>query len=187
MSCFGADSALQFIEMQRGIEVKPQYSLNNNNYSKGGIMALMDWLKKRLAGDMSAELTFSPEESSLSGLNLAQVLDAHMAWKSRLQNTLHGTSTEQLEVSVVAQDNMCVLGKWLYGEGKKQFGHLLEYEALRKTHADFHLCAGEVLIEHHNGKRDAAENILKGKFRNQSDMIQLDLVRLFAAAKRIHQ
>jgi len=147
-------------------------------------MALMDWLKKRLAGDEKAELTLSPEESSLSGLNLAQVIDAHMAWKSRLQSTLLGTSTEQLEVAVVARDNLCVLGKWLYGVGKQQFSHLPEYEALRKTHADFHLCAGEVLIEFHNGKIDTATSLLKGKFRNLSDMIQLGLVRLFAAAKK---
>lgn len=144
----------------------------------------MDWLKKRLAGDDKAELTFSAEEGSLHGLNLAQVIDAHMAWKNRLQNTLLGTSSEQLEVAVVAQDNLCALGQWLYGVGKQQFCHLSEYEALHKTHADFHLCAGEVLIEFHNGKSDTATSLLKGKFRNQSDLVQLDLVRLFAAAQK---
>jgi hypothetical protein len=107
-----------------------------------------------------------------------------MAWKVRLQGTLLGTSNEQLEVAVVAQDNVCALGKWLYTEGKQHYSHLPEYEELRKTHADFHLCAGEVLIEFHNNQIESATQLLRGKFRNLSDVIQLDLVRLFAAAKQ---
>lgn len=111
------------------------------------------------------------------------MIDAHAGWKARLENTLLGISMEQLEVSVVAQDSVCTLGEWLYGVGKQQFGHLPEYEELRKTHASFHLCAGQVLVEHRNGKTDHAISLLKGEFRNLSDLIQLDLVRLFVAAK----
>lgn len=148
-------------------------------------MALMDWLKKRLAGDETAEFKISEEDNSaLAGLNLSQVIEAHMAWKVRLQGTLLGTSNEQLEVAAVAQDNVCALGKWLYTEGQHHYGRLPEYEELRKTHADFHLCAGQVLIEFHDNKIESATQLLRGKFRNLSDMIQLDLVRLFAAAKQ---
>lgn len=145
-------------------------------------MGLVSWLKGRLSNQES-ELEVSAEENSLSGLNLKQVIDAHAGWKARLENTLHGISTERLEVSVVAQDSVCTLGEWLYGVGKQQFGHLPEYEELRKTHASFHLCAGQVLIEHHKGQLDQANALLKGEFRNLSDLIQLDLVRLFVAAK----
>lgn len=146
-------------------------------------MGLMSWLKERLSNQES-ELVVSAEENNLSGLNLKQVIDAHAGWKTRLENTLLGISMEQLEVAVVAQDSVCSLGEWLYGVGKQQFGHLPEYEELRKTHACFHLCAGQVLVEHHNGKIDRATAILKGEFRNLSDLIQLDLVRLFVAAKK---
>jgi hypothetical protein len=146
-------------------------------------MSLMNWLKKRLAGEEVVEIAVSAEESTLSGLHLNQVIDSHAAWKHRLENTLLGDNSEQLEVSVVAQDGVCTLGQWLYGVGKQQFGHLPEYEELRKTHANFHLCAGQVLIEIRNGKADVAKCLLKGEFRNLSDMIQLDLVRLFVVAK----
>ncbi|MDD2777236.1 MAG: CZB domain-containing protein [Gallionella sp.] len=147
-------------------------------------MGLMSWLKERLTGDQENELVVSEEENSLSGLNLKQVIDAHAGWKTRLENTLLGVSMEQLEVSVVAQDSVCSLGQWLYGAGKQQFGHLPEYEELRKTHANFHLSAGQVLVEHRNGQTAKAMALLKGEFRNLSDLIQLDLVKLFVAAKR---
>jgi len=146
-------------------------------------MSLKDWLKKKLAGDDSAKLELSPEEEQLSGLNLQEVLGAHMAWKQKLNSTLNGTSSERYEVSTISQDNLCVLGKWLYGPGKKLYSKLPEYEALRKIHADFHICAGEVLIEHEKGNMQKAKEILNGKFRDASNHIQLDLVRLFNSAK----
>lgn len=147
-------------------------------------MSLMNWIKGHLAGNQEQELKISDEDNLLSGLNLKQVIDAHANWKDRLQSTLLGTSTEQLEVAVVAQDSLCALGAWLYGVGKQQFAHLPEYDNLLKTHADFHLCAGQILLEFHRGASDQAAVLLKGEFRNLSDLIQLELVRLFVAAKR---
>jgi len=138
---------------------------------------------KKLAGDNSATLELGPEEEQLSGLNLQEVLGAHMAWKQKLTSTLNGTSTERYEVATVSQDTLCVLGKWLYGPGKKLYSHLPEYEALRKIHAEFHLCAGEVLVEFKNGHHSEASGILNGKFRDASNQIQLELVRLFTSAK----
>jgi len=146
-------------------------------------MSLKSWLMKKLAGDDSAELELSPEEAQLSGLNLQEVLGAHMAWKEKLTRTLNGTSTERYDVATVSQDTLCVLGKWLYGPGKKNYSHLAEYEALRKIHADFHVCAGEVLVEFEKGDKLKAEKILKGTFREASNLIQLELVSLFSSVK----
>jgi len=146
-------------------------------------MSLKDWLMKKLSGDNSAELTLSPEEESLSGLNLREVIDAHLQWKVKLQSTLDGTSDEQYEVNTVSQDNLCILGKWLYGPGKKLYSKLPEYEALREIHADFHICAGGILADHNNGNANVASNKLGGEFKDLSNQIQLELVRLFTSAK----
>jgi len=146
-------------------------------------MSLKSWLLKKLAGDDSAKLELSPEEEQLSGLNLQEVLGAHMAWKDKLTSTLNGTSEESYDVTSVSQDTLCVLGKWLYGPGKKDYAHIPEYEALRAIHAEFHLCAGEVLIEYGKGEVISADKILKGKFRDASNQIQLELVRLFSSVK----
>lgn len=145
-------------------------------------MSLMDWLQKHLAGDEKAVL--SKDEDSLSGLSLVDSIATHMAWRKRLQATLDGISSENIDVGTAAQDTLCVLGKWLYGPGKQLYSHLPEYEALRKVHAEFHLSAGEVLLVHKKGDIGAALAIMKGPFNNHSNLIQLDLVKLFTAAKK---
>jgi len=144
-------------------------------------MSLMDWLQKHLAGDEKAVL--SKEEDSLSGLSLFESIATHMAWRKRLQAILDGTHNENIDVGTVAQDTLCVLGKWLHGPGKTLYSHLPEYDLLRKAHAQFHLCAGEVLMEHQSGNAEAAATIIKGPFNNFSNQIQLDLAKLFTAAK----
>lgn len=147
-------------------------------------MPLMEWLRKRLAGEETHETHAPVEGEHLSGLDLKQVLDVHMAWKDRLQHKLNGTSLENISIAVVAQDNQCELGKWLHGPGRELYAALPEYDELRKSHADFHLCAGEILLEHDGGNTEKATQILRGRFRDLSNHIQLDLVRLFAAARR---
>lgn len=146
-------------------------------------MSLKDWLLKKLSGDSSAKLELNAEEETLSGLNLKNVIDAHLDWKVKLNSTLDGSSTEKYEVNTVSQDNLCILGKWLYGPGKQLYSKLPEYEALRKVHADFHVCAGGILSDHNNGDAAIAASKLGGEFKDLSNQIQLDLVRLFTTAK----
>ena len=145
-------------------------------------MGLLKWLEKKLAGDSSAKLTFDKGQEEFAGLNLKQVLDAHLAWNDRLTKYLDGTSEENLDVHQIAPDNLCILGKWIYGPGEKQFNQLTEFSDLRDTHKEFHLTAGQVLIEHNDGNRQVANQLLAGKFRALSSKIQLNLVRLYASA-----
>lgn len=146
-------------------------------------MGLLDWLKKRNSGDTTAVLTFNKDEEELAGLNLKQVMDAHMAWRVRLEAVLNGTSKERLEYAQIAPDNLCVLGKWLYGPGKTSFGAIPQYEALRTTHQTFHQTAGKILGDFNRGDKAGAAKLLNGDFRKLSDRIQLELVRLYAAKK----
>jgi Chemoreceptor zinc-binding domain len=118
----------------------------------------------------------------LAGLNLQQVLEAHTAWKGRLVKIIDGTSLETPEIAVVSRDNACFLGKWIYSEGQALYGHLPEFEQVRKVHAEFHCCAGEVLHEHLNGSTKTATELLKTKFRKASSRNQLALTRLFTKA-----
>ena len=145
-------------------------------------MGLLKWLEKKLAGDSSAKLTFDKGQEEFAGLNLKQVLDAHLAWNDRLTKYLDGTSEENLDVHQIAPDNLCILGKWIYGPGEKQFDQLIEFRDLRDTHKEFHLTAGQVLMEHNDGNRQTANQLLAGKFRSLSSKIQLNLVRLYASA-----
>ena len=90
---------------------------------------------------------------------------------------------EPLDIGTLSQDDVCAIGKWLYGEGKTLYGHLPEYETARQVHAELHLCAGEVLAQHQMGNQDQALAILKTKYRTTSSKNQMEFTRLFKAAK----
>ena len=146
-------------------------------------MGLLDWLLRRDRGETQEAPTFGTGEGEFAGLNMKQVLDAHMAWRTRLEAVLTGNSKERLEVSQISPDNLCVLGKWLYGPGQKIYGTTPEYEALRSTHKTFHLTAGKILSDYNSGNKASAAKLLTRDFRKLSDRIQLELVRLYASKK----
>jgi len=142
-------------------------------------MALLDWLDKKVTDGEDAKST---QEDS-SDFNLERLLDTHHALKKKLLKQMDGTSSEPLDAITLSQDNLCSIGKWLYGKGKDLYGHLPEYEAARKVHAELHVCAGEVLTQHQIGNEEEAQTLLKTKFRSTSSKNQLEFTRLFSAAK----
>lgn len=143
-------------------------------------MSILGWLKNTLAGEMPAKMEFAEHEQHLQGLDMKVALDAHAAWKTRLESQIRGDAGESLNVATVAADGNCALGQWIHGEGKRQFADYPEYGQLRKVHAEFHLCAGDILSHAHDGNAAAAEQALKKDFRHHSDAVQLALVRLYA-------
>ncbi len=82
-------------------------------------------------------------------MDFEQAKAAHFDWKAKLK-TYMKTPDGSLKHSIVAQDNQCILGKWIYGEGKK-YDHLPEYQELIKHHAEFHKCAAEVIKKADSG------------------------------------
>lgn len=137
-------------------------------------MALLSWLDKSVT---------EPKVLALSGINLKYVLDTHHMLKKKLLDEMDGTGAEPLDIGTLSQDDVCAIGKWLYGEGKTLYGHLPEYETARQVHAELHLCAGEVLAQHQMGNQDHALAILKTKYRTASSKNQMEFTRLFKAAK----
>jgi len=88
-------------------------------------------------------------------MNFDEAITAHSQWKIRLQAVINGTSKETLDPAVVALDNKCVLGQWIYGEAK-QFSALAEYGQLVKEHAHLHLSAADTLRLAQTGQLDKA-------------------------------
>ena len=149
-------------------------------------MGILSWLKGVTTGDTEGTAKFAPGEEYFHGLNMKEAIDAHVAWKARLKTQLDGEGDEALEVGVVASDDRCTLGKWLHGEAKQRFAHLPEYAELVRDHSQFHLSAGNILLEVHQGEKEKAGMMLQGSdFRHASDRVQLALVRLYAKARDI--
>lgn len=161
-------------------------------------MGLFDWVNKSAAANADAKFPKTtqqhppkPSASQKTASNvepavdskLKQVLDTHHDCKAKLLKVLVGESDDTLDVDMVSGDQNCVLGKWIYKEGKAMFGTMPEYESVRAAHAEFHVYAGEALKQHLQGNKVFADVIVKTKFRNTSNKNQLMITSLFNAAK----
>lgn len=149
-------------------------------------MGLLDWFSRASKNNDDkghAPAEFDKGEEEFHGLNMKTAIDAHVKWKERLVRQLSDSSSEMLEITRVATDSYCELGKWLHDEGKKRFSHTNEYKQLIRSHADFHLFAGEILMDIRSGDKEIAEKKLRTEFRRKSDRVQLDLVRLYATQR----
>ena len=147
-------------------------------------MGLLNWLRARGSNSSNEAPTFDKDEEEFEGLNLKQIITAHLSWRNKLAKVLDGTSSEKLDVHQIAPDDLCTLGKWLYAHGRDRFGRLAEYKSLLQTHKEFHLMAGQIALEFNNGQKERAEELLNKDLRALSDQIQLDIVRLYASQRQ---
>ena len=121
--------------------------------------------------------------AEIAGLNVRTAMEAHNKWKQRLKDVVNGTSTEVLDPLVVARDDQCALGKWIYAEGKQQFGTKPEFQLVVSSHAHFHKCAGHTLKLAQEGKREEAETELtNGDFARASLDVSVQLMNLWRDA-----
>jgi len=100
-------------------------------------------------------------------MNLDEAIAAHVKWKLRLTRFIEGKTAEKLSSTTIAKDNLCDLGKWIHGEGAK-LKAVPHYRDLVKKHANFHLCAAEVVKKAESGDKAAAKSALGGSFASAS-------------------
>ncbi|WP_174237442.1 methyl-accepting chemotaxis protein [Sulfuriferula nivalis] len=81
-----------------------------------------------------------PAASTPFDINTA--IAAHGEWKNKLRTAI--LQKTEVDAATLSADNCCGLGKWLYGEGKSQFGRLPEFDKVVSAHAQFHKEAGKV-------------------------------------------
>lgn len=155
-------------------------------------MGLLNWFKALAGGKEVAEppLPEPPattassaddaESGMIAGLDFKGAINAHMAWKVRLEKCMGGDNEENLKVDVVSRDDQCMLGKWIYGPGGQQFGHLREFQEMKMEHMRFHLAAGDVLACCMAGDKDGAtEKLRAGEYPRASSRVKLHLSRLY--------
>lgn len=93
--------------------------------------------------------------------------------------------TEALNPDVIAEDNQCAVGKWIYGTAKEQFGtHPLWEKKLRDDHAFFHTSASRVLMMIIRGeKQKALQEIERGAYARASNDVIMDLAMFYKVIK----
>jgi Chemoreceptor zinc-binding domain len=111
-----------------------------------------------------------------------QIINAHVMWKQRLLACIEGRSEERLDPDIVSRDDQCVLGKWIYGEGRR-YDALPEYESVREQHARFHTKASEVVRMVRSGDQGSASVLLHGGYSKISEQLKHRLLRLRAQVR----
>jgi methyl-accepting chemotaxis protein len=123
----------------------------------------------------------SPGGHHASDVDFDAIIDTHQAWKQKLRNAIGGGAERKLNPDDICKDNQCALGKWIYGAGK-EYADTAEYEPLRHTHAEFHVCAADILRKAQTGDKDGANAMLVGDFFDLSNRT----VQQIVAMKRHH-
>ncbi|NOU23141.1 MAG: CZB domain-containing protein [Methyloglobulus sp.] len=125
------------------------------------------------------------QDEEAAGLNFKTAIEAHQKWKARLKDVIEGNSSETLDVSMICRDDQCLLGKWIHGDGGKQFGVLNEFIELQKNHANFHKCAGHVLELAQAGKKsEADQNLSVGPYAQVSLQVVMNLAAMYTKVKK---
>lgn len=111
-------------------------------------------------------------------MDLNQAILAHQQWKSRLNQFLGGSSQEVLDPATTGKDDQCELGKWIHGEGRREFRDEPAFLALHDCHEHFHRKAGEVVKMVRLGHVKEAQEIYDREFPQDSKEIALSIHRL---------
>lgn len=113
-------------------------------------------------------------------MDLDSALAKHSEWKMKFRVAIYRQMA--MDAKSIARDDCCELGKWLYGDGKKQFGELDSYAKCVASHRDFHVEAGKVALAINAGNFKEAENMLGNgsRYVDVATLIVSDILKLKA-------
>jgi methyl-accepting chemotaxis protein len=95
------------------------------------------------------------QETDFSNLDFFAARSAHLAWKMRLRDFLDGKII--MDAHEVASHRDCLLGKWLYGFAKQEYGEMPEMHEMERVHEEMHGLLKEVVAMKNEGRVAEAE------------------------------
>jgi len=110
-----------------------------------------------------------PNETLINQINNA--IGAHGSWKIKLRTAVNsGNSSHSVEE--VRCDDKCAFGKWLHGHDIDQPTRAsAPYNVIKRLHAEFHICAADVLKMATSGDTPSATKLLEGEFAAKSEKL----------------
>jgi predicted RNase H-like nuclease (RuvC/YqgF family) len=84
-------------------------------------------------------------------LDFKNAREYHLRFKSRIRSLLYGEAGGD---EVVPSHFECALGKWIYSNALKTYGHIPEMQDLERLHTEVHNSAKEVVTLFKYGKVD---------------------------------
>ena len=111
-------------------------------------------------------------------MDLDSAFQKHGGWIEEFCTAIFNQNT--VNVATYEKDNLCELGKWLYGDGMAQYGKLTAYTDLISSHAAFHKMAGRIAQAINAKDYTAAESLLgkDGEYAAASQSVHLTILKL---------
>jgi methyl-accepting chemotaxis protein len=91
-------------------------------------------------------------------MDLDQAIQKHTEWRMKFRTAM--SNKETMDALTIGKDNCCELGKWLYGDGKKECGSLSAFEPCVAAHRNFHVEAGKVAAAINAKKFEEADKMI---------------------------
>lgn len=98
------------------------------------------------------------ELSKAASLDFTIAKQGHLAWKTRVRSFLNGDKTA-LTRDQACSHRDCVLGKWYYKDGIKQYGNNGAFKAIEQPHEELHSTIVKILDENEQGNSEKAEEL----------------------------
>jgi methyl-accepting chemotaxis protein len=112
----------------------------------------------------------APPKTNAGEVDFDSIILAHQNWKKKLRLASNEPrEAAKLDPDAICKDNLCDLGKWIYGTGQRSCGMLPEFGRLKSKHSHFHKCAGDIAAKAKSGDIVAAKQVLHGQFNSLSD------------------
>ncbi|ASM77104.1 hypothetical protein VITFI_CDS1326 [Vitreoscilla filiformis] len=118
-------------------------------------------------------------KEAAGGLDFVAAIRVHQAWRGRLTALIDKPTKERLSARQVARDDLCDLGQWLQGPGRRLHGTDPLLNALTSAHSRFHYLAAQVLYAAQMGHSEQAKQILNTDYHLASVRLQGKLAELF--------
>lgn len=119
---------------------------------------------KMEANVMAEALNYELKQGLRDRLNLIAAAEAHVVWKNRLGQRVHGMSSASLGSALLGQDGICQLGNLIDGPAFSVFKGLEEFGQLRDAHHRFHLLGHEVVKQLEVNDRLAAASLFDNEY-----------------------
>lgn len=108
---------------------------------------------------------------------ITNAIGAHGSWKIKLRTAVNTGESDQKPEDVMCDDK-CVFGKWLNSDAiDSQTRAGAPYRAIKRLHAEFHICAASVLHKAVAGDKNGANAILEGDFAARSEKLVRGLLK----------
>ncbi|MBS1189572.1 MAG: hypothetical protein H6R10_1364 [Rhodocyclaceae bacterium] len=134
----------------------------------------------RDTGDATQPPETATDAEGAARISFKTAIDAHIRWKDRLENYVHGVADMPLVIEVVAADDCCLLGKWIHGNCKTRFSHLEVFQHLLHAHAEFHRHAARILASMQRGEQsEAMEQLQMGDYPKASAEVKGLVAKLY--------